>query len=238
MDRPLFQLAPRLRCCALMLRPDRRMADIGTDHAYLPIWAIRQGMTSYAIASDINSGPLDAARRNVLRYRTSEKMEIRLSDGLQAFSPDDADDIVVAGMGGELIAKILAGAPWLKSPEKRLILQPMTRAGELRNFLAQEGYLVIKETAVEDGGRIYAVMLVCYDGAPVSTDKLYPYIGKVTAETPQGRRYLQSCCAMLQKRAEGMHLEGQEPEALKLFSIAEEIQHLAAVQEDTPLKSV
>ena len=230
MSRPLFQLNPRLKCCASLLRPGKRMADIGTDHAYLPIWAIRQGLTSYAVASDINEGPLEAARRNMIRYHTSDNMELRLSDGLNAFSPGDADDIVIAGMGGELIAKILAGAPWLKAPEKRLILQPMTRAPELRTFLASEGYEISREIAVEDSGRVYAVMLAGYTGKAVKTGRLYPYIGMVTGETAEGRRYLENCAALLRKRAQGLRLEGKEDDARELFSAAEEISGLAAAE--------
>lgn len=206
-----------------MLRPQKRMADIGTDHAYLPIWAVRQGLTSYAIASDINQGPLDAALRNVIRYHTEGKMELRRSNGLQGFSPQDADDIVIAGMGGELIAKILAEASWLKDPEKRLILQPMTSPEELRLFLGEEGYCVRKEPVVEDGGRIYAVMLVEYTGEKTQPDDLYLQIGKVAGDTDEEKKYLKNRAILLQKRAQGLRIQGLHADAEHLFAVEQEI---------------
>ena len=126
MPHPLFRLGNRLALCASMVREGTKLADIGTDHAYLPIWLARKGRISSAIAADVKPLPLRSAEQNIRRYHVEEQITTRLSDGLRALSPDEADDIVLAGMGGELIIRLIGEAPWLKAGDKRLILQPMT----------------------------------------------------------------------------------------------------------------
>ena len=107
MERPLFQLGGRLAACARLVRSGRPMADIGTDHAYLPIWLIKNSIVPRAVAADIRSGPLAAARKNAEKYGVTEQLALVLSDGLEALSPQDADDVVIAGMGGELMLRMV-----------------------------------------------------------------------------------------------------------------------------------
>ena len=114
----LFQLDRRLQTCASMVRENHVLADIGTDHAYLPIWLVKKEVIKKAIASDINMGPLQKAAFNIRRYNVGKQVDARLSDGLELIFPNEADDIVIAGMGGELIADIIEKAPWLKDAEK------------------------------------------------------------------------------------------------------------------------
>lgn len=97
-----------------------------SDHAYLHIWLVKKGVIQKAIAADINMGPLQKAAFNIRRYNVGKQVDARLSDGLELIFPNEADDIVIAGMGGELIADIIEKAPWLKDVQKHLILQPMT----------------------------------------------------------------------------------------------------------------
>lgn len=139
MPHPLFRLGNRLALCASMVREGTKLADIGTDHAYLPIWLARKGRISSAIAADVS--PCRCVPRNRISAATMwrNRLPPRLSDGLRALSPDEAGDIVLAGMGGELIIRLIGEAPWLKAGDKRLILQPMTSAEELRRFLEREG---------------------------------------------------------------------------------------------------
>lgn len=154
----LFQLDRRLQTCASMVRENQVLADIGTDHAYLPIWLVKKGVIQKAIAADINMGPLQKAAFNIRRYNVGKQVDARLSDGLELIFPNEADDIVIAGMGGELIADIIEKAPWLKDVQKHLILQPMTSAPELRTYLTEHGFAVKQEQAVQDGDHIYTVM--------------------------------------------------------------------------------
>ena len=106
----------RLRLCAEYVRRGSRPADIGTDHAYLPVWLCRNGVCPSAIAADINPDPLSRGRLTVETAKLTGKIELRLSDGLSAISADEADDIVIAGMGGELIAKSSNPATGQKAP--------------------------------------------------------------------------------------------------------------------------
>jgi len=213
---PLFTLGARLELCASLVRPGAALADIGTDHAYLPIWLAKQGLISRAIAADVKLGPLQKARINIERYRVQDVVSARLSDGLDAVFPMEADDIVIAGMGGEMIIRIIAAAAWLKNEQKHLILQPMTSAEPLRRFLAEQGFAVLKEQAVVEEGRAYSVMMVRFEPEKVCTDEFYPHIGKLDAKTEDNRIYIRRRITNLEKKARGFTLSDQREEAAEL----------------------
>lgn len=179
--RPLFQLDPRLALCASLVPQGARLADIGTDHGYLPVWLAKTGRISHAVAADLRSGPLKRAADNVKKYRVEALVETRLSDGLKAISREETDCVVIAGMGGEVITSILEAAPWLAEARTRLILQPMTRAEELRRYLLERGYEIVLEKPVLSQGRPYTVLLAEYTGKVEPQDALYPYLGKLRA---------------------------------------------------------
>ncbi|WP_050697371.1 class I SAM-dependent methyltransferase [Anaeromassilibacillus senegalensis] len=219
MPHPLFSLGARLALCASMVRPGVKLADIGTDHAYLPIWLARQGMISRAIAADVRLDPLRSAERNIRKYHVEDTVSARLSDGLSVIFPHEADDIVMAGMGGELMIRLIETAPWLKNEEKRLILQPMTSAEDLRRSLEREGYAVLQEKAVEEDGHVYSVMQAMYDPAQAGGGPLYPYIGKLQADTEAARTYIAKCAARLSKKADGMAISGQVQTAAQLREV-------------------
>ncbi len=220
----LFQLDPRLRLCASMVRSGGTVADIGTDHAYLPIWLARNGLVEKAIAADIHLGPLQKAAMNVKRHLVQDLVDTRLSDGLDQVFAHEADDIVMAGMGGETIAAIIQKAPWLKQKEKQLILQPMTCAKELREFLAGEGYAVREERAVLSDDRVYSVMRVEYDPQKVPSHPLYPYIGLLDPSLPESRQYIDRERGHLQKKADGLKTAGNLPEASRFARLADALQ--------------
>ena len=154
----LFTLSPRLAECAGLVRVGARLADVGADHAKLPVWLARQGLIESAVACDVSPGSLASANRNITLHRAGHMVKTRLSDGLTGIDPDEADDIVIAGMGGELIAEILSGASWIKNPRYNLILQPMSRPERLRRWLLESGFEIISEKAVPDAGRLYVVI--------------------------------------------------------------------------------
>ena len=133
-EKTLFQLGSRLGLCAAMVRPGCRLADIGTDHGYLPVWLAKTGVIRSAVAADVREGPLQSARQNIERYGVEEQVTARLSDGLDLVSAQEADDIVIAGMGGELIARLVDRAAWLRDPQKHLILQPNELRGRFAGF--------------------------------------------------------------------------------------------------------
>lgn len=220
---PLFTLGGRLQLCASMVRPGTALADIGTDHAYLPIWLAKQGLVSRAIAADIRPGPLQSAQQNIRRYRVEELVSTRLSDGLEAIFSVEADDIVIAGMGGEMMIQIIKNASWLRDGEKRLILQPMTSVPQLREFLAGEGFAVLREQAAVEDGHAYSAMQVRYAPEKVGTDSLYPYIGKLDATTEDNCAYMCKVIAQLEKKAGGLAVSGSQEEAAALIRTAEQI---------------
>lgn len=220
----LFQLDNRLQLCASMVRNDCKLADIGTDHAYLPIWLVKKGIIEKAIAADIHLGPLQKAAFHIRRYSVGKQVDARLSDGLELVFPNEADDIVIAGMGGELISSIIEKTPWLKDPNKHLILQPMTSEPELRRYLSQNGFSVKQEQAVKDGEHVYTVMQAEYAPEQVQTDVLFPYIGILKADTTENRAYIERQYNRLQKRVNGLRQSGVSTnEADGLVEILEQL---------------
>lgn len=159
-----IKLNERLLTAVQFVREGSRLADIGTDHGYLPIFLILEGRIPFAIAADINRGPLDKADENIHKYALDGKIKTVLCDGLRSIDKDEVDDVAIFGMGGELIVKILDEAPWLKDPAKRLILQPMTHPEKLRKYLADNGYRIIGEALSFDRGKIYQTICAEYDG--------------------------------------------------------------------------
>lgn len=218
-----FALGARLALCASMVRDGVSLADVGTDHAHLPVDLALSGKIKSAVASDVRPGPLRAAEKNVARYGVSELVSLRLSDGLDRVRPDEADDIVIAGMGGELIAKIVGRAGWLKNTGKRLILQPMTSEAELRVFLARQGFSILREEAVLEGNHVYTVIHSAYCPDEIVTDELYPYAGGLDGTTQEGRLYLDRQAERLRKQAGGLALTGRREEAAGLERIAERL---------------
>lgn len=173
-----IKINDRLKTAIPFVREGKRFADIGTDHAYLPIYLIETGKISGAIAADINQGPLDKAQENIQKYAFQRKIQTVLCDGLAKVSPDSVDDIAIFGMGGELIVKIIDDASWVKDKEKRLILQPMTHPGKLREYLAQNGFEIIGETLSLDRGKIYQTICAQYDGLVRDYDDFTLSFGK------------------------------------------------------------
>ena len=159
-----IKINDRLLTAIPFVRQNKRFADIGTDHAYLPIYLINRGIITNAIAADINKGPLDKAQENIYKYNLQDNIHTVLCDGLSKIEPDSVDDIAIFGMGGELIVKIIDEASWVKDTDKRLILQPMTHPEKLREYLAKNGFMILGETLSLDRGKIYQTICAQYDG--------------------------------------------------------------------------
>ena len=155
-------LSPRLRTCCQFIDPGCRVADVGTDHGYLGIWLLTQGLADSVIASDIGEGPLSAAKANAQRFGCQDKMEFCLSDGVQDI-PRDFDTLVIAGMGSQTMIHILSAAPWL--PGRKLVLQPQNKPWLLRAWLSENGWHIRRETLVRDGRFLYAVMEAVFESA-------------------------------------------------------------------------
>ena len=147
-----------------MVRTGSRIADIGTDHAYLPAYLILNEIIPYAIAADLKKGPLKNAEYTVKMYSVEDKIELRLSDGLEHINPSEVDDIVIAGMGGILISEILSKAEWIKNSRFKLILQPQSHSENLRRFLFDNGFEIVEEKACFEDKKVYICLSAVYSG--------------------------------------------------------------------------
>lgn len=157
--RPM-ELTPRLRSVAQLVPQGAKFADIGTDHAYLPVWLLQRGIITKALACDLRQGPLDRARATAEKYGLTAHMDFRLCDGLAGVRPGEADTIAIAGMGGETIAAILAAAPWVWEQGCMLLLQPMSAQPQLRLWLQGHGYTIAREMLSREGDTIYTAFQV------------------------------------------------------------------------------
>ncbi len=153
-------LTPRLRAAADLVPSGVRLADVGTDHAYLPAALILEGKIPFAVAADLRQGPLARARATVRTWGLEGKVAFRLCDGLSGIRPGEVDAAVIAGMGGETIANILAAAPWTRERDLPLILQPMSSMPDLRAWLIGNGYRIVTEVLAREGELLYTALSV------------------------------------------------------------------------------
>jgi len=222
-----LELPPRLQLLADWVKPGARLADVGTDHAYLPVWLRLHGRVVSAIACDLREGPLSRARETGRTYG-ADGIDYRLGDGLEAVSPEEADTIVIAGMGGENIAAILARAPWTAGGGYALLLQPQTRAETLRAFLADHGYAIRREALVEDRGTLYPVMEAAGGEMALTLGQLYGGAGLL--HDPLGERYIIEKIIRLQAAIAGLNRSGGGQE--KGDALREAITALLSMREE------
>lgn len=221
----MLKLTNRLQLVADCVNSCDCMADIGTDHAYLPVWCLQNGKAKSALAADINPKPLSNAKKTVEEYELNDKITLRLSDGLKNISPDEAQEIVVAGMGGNQIADMIIGTPWLRDENKHLILQPMTHFEDVRRALCENGFVIESEQTTAEGERLYLVVSARFADKKCVYPDWYYYAG----ELPHGSGetdilFLKKVIFRLQKRADAIK-ESNIEESNKLFTIIEEIEN-------------
>lgn len=169
----------RLYLAASMVREGGVVADVGTDHAYIPIFLINTEKCPRAIASDINEGPLERARQNAEKYECADSITFVLADGLDGLPLEEkgVTDIVICGMGGELIARIIDGSPYARKPGIRLILQPMTKPEHLRKYLSENGFAETDGGAAE-ADKVYQCIVCEYTGVPYSLTPAEMTVGR------------------------------------------------------------
>lgn len=138
------------------------IADIGTDHAFLPINLIEEGKCNYAIASDIKEGPVKVASRNIFNNRLQDRIETRMGSGLDVVKVGECEVIVIAGMGGLLICEILENNCEIAHTTKQIIVQPMNAQKEVRHFLLSNGYEIVDERSARDGKHVYLAIRCMY----------------------------------------------------------------------------
>ena len=193
-----LNLSPRLEAVASFVRENARLCDVGTDHAYLPVWLILNGRAGSAVASDVLEGPLRRAAETVAAYGLEDSIRLNLGNGLDGLETEGVTDIVIAGMGGELISDILSAAEWVRFPDIRLILQPMTKQDELRRFLCENGFAITEEALAGEGRRIYQVICASYDGILRELSPLELLVGPRNMERG-GRLFRRLLCELRER---------------------------------------
>lgn len=194
----------RLALIASLVRKGSVVADIGSDHGFLVTWLVKSGICPSGFACDVNEMPLERSRHTVESYGVSDRVALRLGSGLVPLRQDEAQDIVIAGMGGDLIADILSAADW-RDESKHYLLQPMTRADELRRRLCAQGYEITAEHAASVNRFCYTVMEARYTGQASACTELFALVGKMPqCRTAQGKRYIRRQAQMVQKKIEGL----------------------------------
>ena len=197
-------ISARLLAVAELTREGSFVADVGTDHAYLPIYLCAKGKIRGAVASDINRGPLDRAEINVKEYALEDKVALCLTNGLDGIDIYAPDDILICGMGGELIAEIINKAEWTKNKNIRLILQPMTHAEKLRGFLLSSGYTIVDETLVRED-KIYQIICAEYSAEKENYSEIELIFGRhnINRNTEELREYAEYVKSVFSTRYKG-----------------------------------
>ncbi len=211
---------PRLRAAAGFVRQGAVFADIGTDHAYLPLFLLEEGRIARAVCTDINEGPLASARAHAAMTHYIDNMTFRLADGAACLADEGVTDVAICGMGGELIADILSRAPFLETEGIRLILQPMTRHSAVRRYLAAHGFRVVGEAFPRSEGKRYVVLAAEFAGGSYALTPIEEELGALTEEKLADPAFLDYAAARrttLEKIVRGKRLGGEssrEEEAL------------------------
>ena len=210
-----MNLDKRLSAAARLVPVGARLADIGSDHAYLPIALALDGKIECALASDINDGPVASALSNIAANGLSRKIEAIRADGLDGAREFSPNCITVLGMGGELIVTILSKAEWIKDSGITLILQPMTHPEVLAYYLAENGFDVVDESVVCENGRTdraYRIIKAIYSGKARSIDAVDAYVGRINLERgdEDSKIYARRTLYFLQNKIEGKRRSGAD----------------------------
>lgn len=174
-----FKLTNRLEKIASMVKKGCRIADIGTDHGYIPVYLLKKGTVTFAILADINKGPLENGKKLVRNNNLLDRTEFRLGSGIEVLKPGEVDEAIIAGMGGILISEILDKKPDVAHVLHKIILQPMQAPEKLRDYLFKNGYEIIKEVLVKEDFRIYEILEVKYTGKEYrEVESIYLEVGE------------------------------------------------------------
>lgn len=228
-----LELSPRLMSVAGLVPRGARLADIGTDHAYLPAWLILHGIIPEAIAADLRRGPLERARATAEKYGLTDALDFRLCNGLSGISPDEVDTIAIAGMGGETIAEILSAAPWTKEAKKQLLLQPMSAQPELRRWLQSHGYAIRQELLSREGETLYTTFQV-HAGAmePLTPGEQWAGRQRQGMVAPLRGAYLDKLTAQASRALEGLSRSSRSSDQDRLLEIKAVHQDLLRLREE------
>ena len=199
-----MNLGTRLELVARLIPENSIIADVGTDHGYIPIFCVKNNISISALAMDVNEGPLLSAQKNIQKYGLEDKITTRLSNGLENLKKDEANVIVIAGMGGLLIMDIIDRGYNVISPDTLLVLQPMLAVKELREFLYNKGFSVLEEYVCREDNKFYNILTV--KKGKTEYLPIYIVVGKNMSKNPPEvyKDYLEYKLRILNNIADGM----------------------------------
>lgn len=178
-----MKLTNRLLKIANLVTKGKRIADIGTDHGYIPVYLLKKGYVDFAILADVNKGPLENAKSEVRHNNLTDKVDLRLGSGIEVLEEKEVDEVIIAGMGGILISELLEAKKSVAHNLEKLILQPMQAQGELRKYLLNNGYEILDEVLVKEDFRIYEIIVAKYTSInTIVEDEIYYEVGKKLIE--------------------------------------------------------
>lgn len=229
-----MNLSKRLSMNASFVSRGMRLADVGTDHGYVPIHLVQEGVIPSAIAMDINQGPLDRAKEHIKEFHLESCIHTRLSDGLQRLQPGEADSVLIAGMGGALMIKILTEGKSALETVREIILQPQSEIDKVRYYLENNGYRIVDENIVFEDGKYYPAMkaergIMHYDR---KMDYLY---GRILLEKkhPVLKEYLEQRNQVCRNILHALEKNGKKEERLvaRIQEVKEEMQQIQAAMD-------
>lgn len=227
-----MDLSKRLRTIISMVTPGEVVADIGTDHGYVPIELVKKGICKKGLAMDIGKGPLERAEAHIRSCKMDDRIAVRLSDGMDKLLPGEADRIVIAGMGGPLMARILTEGRECARAADELILSPQSELADFRRFLYEDGYVIREEVMLEEDGKYYVIFRVNVGEAEPYTNAEYAF-GKISLVRPESLSVRQawlkkeiSVCELILRELEGKDSEAairRRDEVLKKLEVLRQV---------------
>ena len=227
-----MKLTDRLLKIASLVTEGKKVADIGTDHGYIPVYLLNQGKVPYAILADVNKGPLENARGEVRHNKLLDKVDLRLGSGIEVLVKGEVDEVIIAGMGGILISELLEAKLEVAHSVDKLILQPMQAQNELRKYLLNNGFEILDEVLVKEDFRIYEIIIAKYTGKnTVVSDEIYYEVGTKLIENkdPLLNEFIDKKIYMYNsiiKKIEGKSSEGIEKKIKESKDSIEKLENL------------
>ncbi len=230
--RHTIQLTPRLQAVADAVPAGAVLCDVGTDHAYLPVYLLQTGRVRAAIASDIRKGPLEHAAVTRRRYHLEDQIALRLGPGLETVLPNEADTVTICGMGGEMMIGILSAAPWTKA-DTTLILQPQNGQEKLRLWLQHHEYTILQERIVREEQRWYTVLTVAGGKGMAPLEPAEALVGRPSlwVENPEWPAFLSWQIQKLEEQRAGAERSSREEERRRAVRLTQIMDELIALRE-------
>ena len=223
-----IKLSNRLQAIVSFVPIGAKVADIGTDHGYIPVWLAQNKIADKIAAADINFGPLEHAKRTAQEFEVSDFIDFKLCSGLDFPDSSEYNTIIIAGMGGELIQSIIEAASWTRN-DTTLILQPNSKIQDLVEWLLDNEYQITQTKLVKDGGKLYQILIVCGgNGSPIAGEahrlihELY-----FKSHDPLLAEYLDSLLRRYKQAERGMQMGKEEnTELIRIQQLIQDLEHM------------